>query len=217
MSGDEGYGADGGFGWSGSDTSKERAEDTGRMQRRMNEVLAELRKKEKYGATSREMENSLDMGHGPVSAALSHLHKGGHIKRLTERRGGRAQVYVHPDYVNGREEAPFRPNRANRDDYVPTPLVTSVTREQIHKALVSEELPVVWGPWMVGFLTYAAADERIAWGRGRITHDPADIGEHRVALRLRRVLGFRVVRRDQQRRTAGRPGDADVVVDRMPA
>lgn len=135
MSGDEGYGADGGFGWSGSDTSRERADDTTAMQKRMRDALAAVRRAGATGLTSKELELRMLLGHGPVSAALSHLHKAGKITRLTERRGGRAQVYVHPDYVNGREEAPFRPNRANRDDYRPAPLVQSVTRQDVDAAI----------------------------------------------------------------------------------
>lgn len=101
-----------GSGWSGSDTSRERAEREdadGITGHRMAQVNALLRREGETGWTSSELEGAMWLGHGAVSAALTRLHKAGHISRLTVRRGGQ-EVYVHKQFVNGREESPYRPN-----------------------------------------------------------------------------------------------------------
>lgn len=57
-----------------------------------------------------EVEDTLGIGHGQASSALTHLHRGGHIQRITERRM-KQELYVHPDFRDGRDESPYRPRR----------------------------------------------------------------------------------------------------------
>jgi len=95
----------------GSDASEDRArtEDAdGTTGKRQRSVLAYVTVRGVYGATWREVADALDLHHGQSSAALSVLHKEGHLVRLVERRGGRSQVYVAPDFVEGREAAPHK-------------------------------------------------------------------------------------------------------------
>lgn len=93
-------------GWSGSDTSQERAErmDTnGETESLQTRVLGFLLDRGAYGATWREVDLELGIGHhGSSTGTLSDLHKAQHIARLADRRG-RCKIYVHPTHVNGRE------------------------------------------------------------------------------------------------------------------
>lgn len=92
-------------GWSGTDTSEERARDadesgtTGKRQRR---VLAVLEIPQEYGITVTELRGITGWHHGTASGTLSVLHKAGRIARLTDKRE-RCHVYVLPEYVDGRE------------------------------------------------------------------------------------------------------------------
>lgn len=106
------YGPTPNSGWSGSDTSRERAEHddaTGVTGRRQRTLLTLLDAAGDRGKTWREAADGLGWHHGQVSGALSNLHSRGLVERLTERRG-RSQVYVLPRYVLGREVTP-RPKR----------------------------------------------------------------------------------------------------------
>jgi hypothetical protein len=91
-------------GWSGSETSRERAEDldkSGITIKRQQFVLSELLILGKRGITWRELD--VHYGHHGISTALlSVLHKAGVIERLSERRS-RCSVYVLPEFVYGRE------------------------------------------------------------------------------------------------------------------
>lgn len=96
-------------GWSGSETSHERAKSearSGTLQQRQQEVLNMVARKRFAGATWREVSSTLGLHHGQASGALSNLHKGGRVVRLTQKRG-KCAVYVYPDYVEGRESAPY--------------------------------------------------------------------------------------------------------------
>ena len=100
-----------GSGWSGSETSRERAERedaTGITGKRQAEVYALLATHTKAGMTVKEVEDRLSLGHGPASSALTHLHRADRVARLQERRSGQ-QVYVLKGYVEDREESPYRP------------------------------------------------------------------------------------------------------------
>lgn len=95
-------------GWSGSDTSRERAleaDRTGVTGRRQRDVLAFLAGAGPWGVTWVELAACLDCHHGTASGVLSVLHKGGRIARLSERRN-RCKVYVLPEHVWGRETEP---------------------------------------------------------------------------------------------------------------
>ena len=93
-------------GWSGTDTSKERAKQsdsngrTAALQSYIYKYLAF--DAGANGATWKELSDKTGLHHGTISGSLSVLHKDGKIARLTERRG-RCRVYVHPHYINGRE------------------------------------------------------------------------------------------------------------------
>src|SRR5689334_10992371 len=88
-------------GWSGSQTSRERAETedrggvTSERQRRVLDLLSCA----VNGYTWREIAEVTGWHHGQASGALSALHKTGHIARLAEERRNRCAVYVLPEHV----------------------------------------------------------------------------------------------------------------------
>ena len=103
-------------GWSGSSTSRERAErqdGDGTTSKRQQDVLNELARLCHRGATWNELGDLLSLHHGAISGVLSTLHKHGYICRLTERRS-RSQIYVLPKYVNSRETEAYKPNVSAR-------------------------------------------------------------------------------------------------------
>ncbi len=106
-------------GWSGTDTSQERAESqdgdgtTGKVQRL---VLGSVHAQRERGMTIAELRSHFQgRHHGSLSSALTNLHRAGKIARLSEKRG-RCKVYVTPQHVMGREtEQPTRQRRADPD------------------------------------------------------------------------------------------------------
>lgn len=99
-------------GWSGSETSRERAERAdsfGLTGERDRFTLEALKDAGPDGITWGELADAHGLHHGEASAALSRLHRVGLIARLTERRG-RSQIYVLPEHVAGRPTSPYRPN-----------------------------------------------------------------------------------------------------------
>lgn len=91
-------------GWSGSDTSAERAhrQDTdGTTVKRQAQALGLLWSRGARGVTWAEVSDYFGWHHGTSSGMLSNLHKAGKIARLEERRN-RCKVYVLPDFVMGR-------------------------------------------------------------------------------------------------------------------
>lgn len=95
----------GSSGWSGSSTSKARADQadrSGETRDRQAHVLRLMARKREMGATWREIADETGWHHGNASGALSVLHKTARIARLQEKRG-RCKVYVLPEWVNGRE------------------------------------------------------------------------------------------------------------------
>lgn len=96
-------------GWSGSDTSKDRAEESdgsGRTAHIQKTALSWLRNKEREGTTWSELSSVTGWHHGTTSGVLSTLHKAGRICRLTETVG-RRKIYVLPEYVHGRPTEPY--------------------------------------------------------------------------------------------------------------
>lgn len=94
-------------GWSGSETSHQRAlsEDaSGVTAQRQDAVRRYVTAAGYYGKTVKEVRDHLGLHHGQVSSALSVLHKEGRLARLTETRD-RCAVYVYPTFVQGRETA----------------------------------------------------------------------------------------------------------------
>jgi hypothetical protein len=89
------------IGWSGSDTSHDRAKrtDAAANQATALRMLAESRS---IGITVKDLREEKIPHHGTASGTLSNLHKAGKIARLRESRD-RCKVYVLPEFVNGRE------------------------------------------------------------------------------------------------------------------
>lgn len=89
-------------GFSGTDTSREQATDTVRINRSQNAVLESLSMAKARGMTVAELRQwHPTLHHGQLSSALTNLHRDGRVARLTEKRG-RAKVYVLSDMVQGR-------------------------------------------------------------------------------------------------------------------
>jgi hypothetical protein len=92
-------------GWSGTNTSENRAlnnDRSGRTSEVQGEVIYQLGLSGGDGLTWKELSEYTDWHHGTVSGALSVLHKAGKISRLLETRN-RCRVYVLTEYVYGRE------------------------------------------------------------------------------------------------------------------
>lgn len=95
-------------GWSGSDTSEDRArseDQNGTTTRRQMNALRVIRLSGLDGCTWKEVAVKFGWHHGQASGVLSVLHKEGRIARLAETRN-RCKVYVMPDCVNGRDTEP---------------------------------------------------------------------------------------------------------------
>lgn len=95
-------------GWSGSETSHDRAithDDDGTTAAAQREALFYARMAGPRGVTVAELRREMGEHHGKVSGALSVLHMTGHLCRLYDRRD-RCAIYVTPDNVEGRDTAP---------------------------------------------------------------------------------------------------------------
>ena len=95
-------------GWSGSDSSSNRDGINGKYQK---EVINCLLTSAEQGLTWVELQKMLQKHHGTLTGALSALHKGGFICRLSETRG-KSKVYVLPEFVQGRETEPQGRNKS---------------------------------------------------------------------------------------------------------
>lgn len=99
-------------GWSGSDTSRERAvreDEDGTTTSRQKMVLAFADERGEEGITYPDLCERFEWHHGQASGALSVLHKAGHLARLVETRD-RCAVYVKPSMIAGRKTAPHGRN-----------------------------------------------------------------------------------------------------------
>ena len=86
-------------GWSGTNTSRERAMynvRTGREYNNQQKALV-LLKDNPNGLTWKELADAVDIHHGTASGVLSVLHKAGAILRSTKVRNGCA-IYYHLQY-----------------------------------------------------------------------------------------------------------------------
>jgi len=94
-------------GWSGTDTSEERAKTSdskGKTSDIQAYALRSLYGRGPRGLTWKELSEQTGWHHGTSSSVLSVLHKAERIYRLKERRDGcRVYVYNGPDYLDGRE------------------------------------------------------------------------------------------------------------------
>lgn len=92
-------------GWSGSATSRARAESadrSGETSERQQGTLRRLAWAGSQGLTWKELGEAMGWHHGTASGVLSVLHKEGRIARLSVVRD-RCKVYVHLDHVGDRE------------------------------------------------------------------------------------------------------------------
>lgn len=83
-------------GWSGTNTSKERALynlRTGKEYNNQQKALALLKQSLSQGLTWKELSQATEMHHGTASGVLSVLHKAGAILRTTRIRNG-CKVYM---------------------------------------------------------------------------------------------------------------------------
>lgn len=104
-------------GWSGTDTSRDRAlrEDAdGTTSERQRRALIELGYVGSAGLTWHELARRTEWHHGQASGVLSVLHKEGRIVRLVEKRD-RCHVYVIPAHQNGREADAYLPRASTED------------------------------------------------------------------------------------------------------
>ena len=103
-------------GWSGTETSRDRAEEevrTGRATDRQRFTLLVLAQAGARGVTSAECrhrwprspDGRKEWHHGSWSSSLTNLHKDGRIARLVETRD-KCHIYVHWAYVNERPLLP---------------------------------------------------------------------------------------------------------------
>jgi uncharacterized protein YcaQ len=95
----------GSSGWSGTDTSKDRADHadhSGETKSRQRQTIGHLYLSEQQGMTWKELADTTGWHHGQASGALSVLHKVGKIARLKEKRNA-CRVYVLPEFICGRE------------------------------------------------------------------------------------------------------------------
>ena len=87
-------------GWSGTDTSEQRALDnlySGRELNNQQLALKYLKSRNNYGTTWKELATETGWHHGTASGVLSVLHQSGAIVRTIKTRN-RCKVYVHQDY-----------------------------------------------------------------------------------------------------------------------
>ena len=103
-------------GWSGSETSRQRAEhevQNGTLSERQNVTFRFISVMGAHGATWKELATAYNWHHGQASGVLSNLHKDGFIVRLTETRS-RCAVYVIPEFANNRDVSEF--GRTKKDE-----------------------------------------------------------------------------------------------------
>lgn len=99
----------GSSGWSGTDTSRKRAErddSNGVTAQRQIDTMNVLERSELTGLTWQELAFHYGWHHGQASSALSVLHKTGHIVRLKETRD-KCHVYVLPEWTMFRDTEEF--------------------------------------------------------------------------------------------------------------
>lgn len=76
-------------------------------QRRRELALTVVQAHGPNGVTVAEAQQFLMAGHGEATTTLAALHREGALARLKDRRR-QQEIYVVPEYVNGRKLSPFR-------------------------------------------------------------------------------------------------------------
>lgn len=118
-------------GWSGSNTSRERArraDENGTTSKRQREVTDRLVRAGTTGLTWQELALDAQWHHGQASGALSALHKSGRIARLDGPPRHHCAVYVSPEFVAGRATAVYGPSRRSLDNVSDEALAAEVAR-----------------------------------------------------------------------------------------
>lgn len=135
-------------GWSGTETSKARAEymvESGELSNAQRGVLQHLLTAKAYGATWKEIrlpdtKGGGFMHHGSISGALSNLHKKGKISRLTSKRDG-CLVYVCNEWVDGRALSASKTYRKRTSVFRLEPMKNRLEkRDAIMALLISRRL-----------------------------------------------------------------------------
>jgi len=73
-------------------------------------ILSDIARRGARGTTTEEASYRLSVAVSSYTGRRTELHQRGVIERLAEKRDGQ-HVYVMPDFVNGRETAPYVPHR----------------------------------------------------------------------------------------------------------
>ena len=97
-------------GWSGTDTSQERAMynlRTGREYNNQQKALALIKASKKLGFTWKELSDYTGMHHGTATGVLAVLYKSGAILRTKQVRN-RCRVYVDIAYTDEVEHVPYK-------------------------------------------------------------------------------------------------------------
>lgn len=97
-------------GWSGSESSRDRAKEQdsdGKTLNRQNQTLDILRERSVFGVTWKELSDKTGWHHGSASGVLSVLHKEGLIVRLKQRRN-KCAIYMLAVFANGYERAEYK-------------------------------------------------------------------------------------------------------------
>jgi hypothetical protein len=97
-------------GWSGTDTSEQRALNnihSGRELNNQESALFILKNKKTYGATWKELASYTGWHHGTTSGVLSVLHMSGAIVRTYTTRN-RCKVYVHQNFKDEVKVEPYK-------------------------------------------------------------------------------------------------------------
>lgn len=100
-----------------SDTSREAAEaldSSGATTRWRHKALGLLAEVREEGITGRELSDYFDIDYTRGGPVLSRLHLEGAVCRLKDRRG-KGELYVLPQYVNGRDLSERGHHGVNRD------------------------------------------------------------------------------------------------------
>jgi hypothetical protein len=121
----------GSSGWSGSQTSQDRAveaDGSGRTRDRQRRALRCVADAGSRGITWKELDLLTGWEHhGTTSGALSVLHKVGKIARLKQARD-KCAVYVLPEFVLDREVSPQRSSKAKQDQEILQRIIAEVDR-----------------------------------------------------------------------------------------
>lgn len=139
-------------GWSGTDTSHERAveaDTSGRTARNQRAVLDLMKRRGLRGVTWKDVASDQGWHHGTASGQLSVLHKADKVMRLLQKRDG-CRIYVLPEYQYGRQydRPTVRMTQSEMFDvlsYLHRRLILSNDHGGIK--FVEQQLDVYWPDW----------------------------------------------------------------------